>query len=190
VSPNQPCSIESHHSAIHRPGIVRPRLGRQIRFEIDHPGVVSTAGRCFLFPAPVTGHDEITQIALWIIDRRFREREEIFAGILLNQFQAKLHLSGTRKQPKWRLQSSLGPELASAMRDGMLQELAQHREQAEAWLRTEVSQQASQLETTIQAQEQAIFEQLQLSDATVLALKQQLARQIGLPRGILSKLPW
>ena len=71
----------------------------------------------------------------------------------------------------------------------MAKEIEQGKDQAEAWLRAEFDSQNKSLETAILEKEQAILGQLQGNEAMVLALKQQLARRIGLPQGILSKLP-
>ncbi len=107
----------------------------------------------------------------------------------VKRFQARAQLSGTGDQPKWKLESTLGRQFSGALREGMAKEIEQGKDQAEAWLRAEFDSQNKSLETAILEKEQAILGQLQGNEAMVLALKQQLARRIGLPQGILSKLP-
>ena len=94
---------------------------------------------------------------------------------------AKVQLRGTLEAPRWRLQTELGPRLASAVHRALREELETCRAELAARLEARVHEQLATYEQLLVAKRHEVAEQLRLGDAQVRRIRQLVARRGGLP---------
>jgi hypothetical protein len=97
---------------------------------------------------------------------------DIVAGI--HAVQADLVLDGPLENPKWSIKSDLGPQIAGGMGQALSHELAAGKQELAAKLDQTLSQQAGQLQNMFKQQSQLLAGKLNLNEAEL----QQLAQQV------------
>jgi uncharacterized protein (TIGR03545 family) len=97
---------------------------------------------------------------------------DIVAGI--HAVQADHVLDGPLENPKWSIKSDLGPQIAGGMGQALSHELAAGKQELAAKLDQTLSQQAGQLQNMFKQQSQLLAGKLNLNEAEL----QQLAQQV------------
>ena len=105
----------------------------------------------------------------------------------IHQIEGRLQLSGTLRSPKFRVQSSLGSEIAAALKQVGQHEIAHQRQRLESQLTKLADQQTAKLLAQVESQQQQLVAKLGLADETVAVLKKELVQRVGIPNQFLGK---
>jgi len=105
----------------------------------------------------------------------------------VRDIRVAVDLSGTLQQPRCRLHSNLGPQLAEGLNLMVRRELEVRRDELLAYVQRQLTGELARFEQTVRNQQQAAFEKLELGDAQIQELSQMVAQRIRVPEGILGK---
>lgn len=92
-----------------------------------------------------------------------------------------VHLSGTLREPTWKLQSNLGPQLATAVTSAFQRELDARVQQIAADVHSHADQEVARFDQLLLARQRAVLEKLQVSDNEVAQLGRMVSAQMGIP---------
>jgi uncharacterized protein (TIGR03545 family) len=107
----------------------------------------------------------------------------------VNKLQTEVLLSGTLDAPQWKLQSNLGPQLASGLSDALSAELAEREKALAATLENYLLAQQTKLDELLATEQQKVLAQLHLGLADVDTLKRRVAGRVQIPGVRLEDLP-
>ena len=105
----------------------------------------------------------------------------------IQNIRAAVNVSGDIKKPTMRLQSNLGPQLASGINAMIRSELVARERQLNAIAHAEVDQQLAKLQQKITERHGDILKQLELGDSELAMLKNEIAARVGAPSDVLDK---
>jgi uncharacterized protein (TIGR03545 family) len=95
--------------------------------------------------------------------------------------EVAIDLSGTLREPNWKLRSNLGPQLADAVSGAFQRELDARMRQLAAEVQTRADQELAQFEQVLLARQRSVLEKLQLSDSEISQLGRLVSAQMGVP---------
>lgn len=105
----------------------------------------------------------------------------------IDRFQAHVFLVGSLRQPRWRLESNLGEQIAEAVNAAVRDELAARQQQLMDRGRQEADREIARLQNQFLRENRELLEALEIGDAQVDALRQQLQAGIDSPEEIIGR---
>ena len=105
----------------------------------------------------------------------------------INRFQARVFLVGSLRQPRWRLESNLGEQIAEAVNAAVRDELAARQQQLLDRGRREADRELARLQNQFLQENRELLDKLEIGDAQLDALRQQLQTGIDSPEEIIGR---
>lgn len=105
------------------------------------------------------------------------------AASTVDSLQAQVLLAGTLDKPTWKLQSNLGPQLASGLTGALRAELESRQQEISATLDQYLAAEQAKLADCMQAEQNRVTEKLALSSQEMEGLKRVVAGRLKLPGG-------
>jgi uncharacterized protein (TIGR03545 family) len=105
----------------------------------------------------------------------------------VKSIHSSIELSGTLKNPRCKMRSNLGPQLAQGLEEAFQRELLYRRDQLVQHADRAIQSQLSVYAQTLADKQRGVFERLEVGDHEVQQLKQQIAARVSLPNGMLDE---
>ncbi|MEZ6113431.1 MAG: TIGR03545 family protein [Pirellulaceae bacterium] len=100
----------------------------------------------------------------------------------VDHLHVQVHLSGELRRPRVRLESNLGPELASGLNAAAQQELIERRDQLLAMADKKLAEETAKLDAIIESQRQRLQAKIDDAEQRLVAQRDELMRKVGFDR--------
>ena len=105
----------------------------------------------------------------------------------IQRLDAEILLSGELRRPVWKLQSNLGPQLASGLHQAVQEELAARQQQLLGQANQLVEEELGKVQQKLMQQHRELLEQLELGDEQLQQFKRQLLAHVESPEQLIGR---
>ena len=105
----------------------------------------------------------------------------------VKQLDAKLLITGHLLRPQWKLQSNLGPQLASSLNQAMRQELSRRQRELTHRGQQLAQRELDTLQTRFAQEHRDVLRRLEIGDEQLQMIRRQLTASLGSPEQILGQ---
>ncbi len=161
------------------------------------PGTAQFEGRLVVAGERLDGDFYFLQQDVRVVSAAGREQDEangkltvaplVAAMESIDAIDARVTLSGTLDAPRWKLESQLGEQLATVLRETLHRELTRHRDEQLAAAEARLESKMAELTQLVTARQEELMSLIADQEATLAEHAQAAARHTGLPLQQLSR---